>query len=297
MYAPGVDPKLGPTVLSRTEVARQLTAARVLKAQAMSAQSSCSESDNPDGFDMRYSHSHQTFVKNAAKDISDSDIGNSIISSPEPSQPEDQDPHQKLVKDAKKRLSVPRSPSAENLTTPKKGKSATRSRAVAGPQTSGKKASTGTANAPQPVKGQESPVAKARHPMETRRRASGAGGLRPGGGSGQTDTCVANGNPSKTWVVIFFLRGGFLPLASQRVQWRSVTTVTRLGTWHAPQRSRPSGPLSGAAKYPAGARPSKWYYVIYIIICVPCEFRPGGKKGTQTLGVSSTRSSGPRSPQ
>jgi hypothetical protein len=58
------------------------------------------------------------------------------------------------------------------------------------------------AKAPTPtkgqVKGQESPVAKATHPMQTRQRASGAGGLRPGGGSGQTETCVASGDPSKT---------------------------------------------------------------------------------------------------
>jgi hypothetical protein len=50
----------------------------------------------------------------------------------------------------------------------------------------------------QPVKGQESPEAKASHPMITRQRASGTGGLRSGGGSGSTDTCVAQGNPSKT---------------------------------------------------------------------------------------------------
>jgi hypothetical protein len=42
-----------------------------------------------------------------------------------------------------------------------------------------------------PKKGQESPEAKASHPMRTRQRASGAGGLRSGGGSGQTGTCVA----------------------------------------------------------------------------------------------------------
>jgi hypothetical protein len=30
------------------------------------------------------------------------------------------------------------------------------------------------------------------------KKASGAGGLRPGVGSGQTDTCVAKGHPSKT---------------------------------------------------------------------------------------------------
>jgi hypothetical protein len=46
----------------------------------------------------------------------------------------------------------------------------------------------------QPMKGQESP-----NPMETRRQAaSRAGVLRSVGGSGQTDTCVAQGYPSKT---------------------------------------------------------------------------------------------------
>jgi hypothetical protein len=54
------------------------------------------------------------------------------------------------------------------------------------------------AKASKPVKGQESPETKVSHPMETRQHASRAGGLRSGGGSGQTDTCVAQGNPSKT---------------------------------------------------------------------------------------------------
>jgi hypothetical protein len=57
------------------------------------------------------------------------------------------------------------------------------------------------AKAPPPTKGQESPETKVSHPMETRRQAkeaSRAGGLRSGGGSGQTDMCVAQGNPSKT---------------------------------------------------------------------------------------------------
>jgi hypothetical protein len=53
---------------------------------------------------------------------------------------------------------------------------------------------------------------------------------------GSTDTCVAQGNPSKTRVVIFFLRGGFLPLAIQR---RSMAQrdnrLPHLGTWlHSP---------------------------------------------------------------
>jgi hypothetical protein len=44
---------------------------------------------------------------------------------------------------------------------------------------------------PKPVKGQESPETKVSTPMVTRSQASRAGSLRSGGGSGQTDTCVA----------------------------------------------------------------------------------------------------------
>jgi hypothetical protein len=54
------------------------------------------------------------------------------------------------------------------------------------------------AKASTPRKGQESPEAKASHPMATRKTASGVGSLRSGGGSGQTATCVASGNPPKT---------------------------------------------------------------------------------------------------
>jgi hypothetical protein len=205
MYAPGVDPK----VLSKAEVARQLAAARAIKSQALAAESSCSESDNPDGFDMRYSHSRKTFVKNAAKDLSDSEVGNSFISSPVSSSTSTRPPtlteeHQRLVEGAKKRVLVPRSPSAENVTTQRKGKSATRSRAVADSQTSGLKASPGTADAiqpkgtkvPPPTKEQQAP----KHPIQTRDQdGSRAGGFRPGvGGSGQTDTRVASSHPSQT---------------------------------------------------------------------------------------------------
>jgi hypothetical protein len=48
---------------------------------------------------------------------------------------------------------------------------------------------------------QRAPAEK--HPMRTRSQASRAGGLQSGGGLGQTDTCVAQGNPSNTQVVIF----------------------------------------------------------------------------------------------
>jgi hypothetical protein len=186
-YAAGADPKLGPTKLSQHEVARQRAVAQALKAQASGSQSSCSESDNPNGFDMRWSHSRQTFVKNAAKDLSDSDIGNSIIpspvSSPEPTrQPtpltsptnsddegmsEDQ---RRLAENAQKRASKgarkqqpqpPRCTSAPGTRAPPKsvpakephgvGNPAFRSRAEAGP----------SQRVPEPPKAADSPRAPA----------------------------------------------------------------------------------------------------------------------------------------
>jgi hypothetical protein len=39
-----------------------------------------------------------------------------------------------------------------------------------------------------------------------------------------------------------------------------------MGTWHAPPRSRRYAPLSDAAKYPAGARPSKCIYLFILFI-------------------------------
>jgi hypothetical protein len=47
----------------------------------------------------------------------------------------------------------------------------------------------------------------------------------------------------------------------QQVQWHCELTGL-LGTWSAPPRSRRYAPLSGAAKYPAGARPSKCIIII-----------------------------------
>jgi hypothetical protein len=38
-----------------------------------------------------------------------------------------------------------------------------------------------------------------------------------------------------------------------------VDRLPRMGTWQAPSRIRRYAPLSGVAKYPAGARPSKCY--------------------------------------
>jgi hypothetical protein len=59
------------------------------------------------------------------------------------------------------------------------------------------------------------------------------------------------------------------------VQWHSVTTVTSIGCLAAPLRYPAQGPLSGAAKHSAGARPSK------CIIITPVHYlpNPGAKVG------------------
>jgi hypothetical protein len=188
MYAPGVDPKLGLTKLSKKEVARQLAAAQILKAQASGSQSqsSCSESDNPNGFDMRYSHSHQTFVKNAAKDLSDSDIGNSIISTPvsSPEPTRQPTPLTSLANSEDEEMSEDQRRQIE------KAKRMSQK---------GNKKPVPEAKASKPTNGQERPGSKDPHPTGSRRqRASRAGGLRSGGGLGQMDTCVDLFNPSKT---------------------------------------------------------------------------------------------------
>jgi hypothetical protein len=97
--------------------------------------------------------------------------------------------------------------------------------------------------------------------MVTRSQASGAGGLRPVGGSGQTDTRVSKRNPSKTRVVIFSLRGGFLP---RPIQQSSMAQRDNRHSWYlACTPAQPAlAPLSDAANYPAGARPSKCIIII-----------------------------------
>jgi hypothetical protein len=113
-----------------------------------------------------------------------------------------------------KAAAPPRAPSAPSAGFPKQAPIDT----TASPKSPTKKVSTATpartkavasqkapadqpkgAKAPPPAKGQESPDAKASPPMVTRKRASGAGGLRPGGGSGQTEIGVLQmATPSKT---------------------------------------------------------------------------------------------------
>jgi hypothetical protein len=205
-----MDPKLGPKVLSAQEAARLRATANALN------------------------RSQSSGFSTSTSDVS-SEFGNSIISSrvpsPQPSRqstPANSGDDEGMTEDLKRAVahakrcsikSVPRCTSAPGTKLPPKKKpeevvtSSTRSRAIPDPtppaQASDPKKAVAPprapadqpkgAKAPLPKKGQESPGTKVPTPrMQTRSQQSGAGGLRPGGGSGQTDTCVAHGNPSKT---------------------------------------------------------------------------------------------------
>jgi hypothetical protein len=65
-------------------------------------------------------------------------------------------------------------------------------------------------------------------------------------------------SPSSTPVSSFSSAEVFLPHPSQQVQWHSATTVALASTTPQPAL----GPLSGAVKYPAGARLNKCIIII-----------------------------------
>jgi hypothetical protein len=217
IYTAEMDPKLGPKTLSAQEAARQRAAANALKASLASTTSS-------------------GFTTTSTSDVS-SDFGNSIVSAPQPtrqstplhspvnSDDEMTEDQKRLVKHAQKCSAIPRCTSAPGTKLPPKsaqpkaahakepqgnGTPASRSRADAGPSQKvpepPKAAAPPRAPAARPKSkgdvGQESPGTKVPtdpHPMATRRQqASRAGGLRPGGGLGPTDTCVDLFHPSKT---------------------------------------------------------------------------------------------------
>jgi hypothetical protein len=117
----------------------------------------------------------------------------------------------RLVKIAKKKASIPRCTSAPGEKPPARQQTASkepkgngtlesRMRDDAGPSqkvpqpSALKAAASQKAPAGHTSSGQESPGTKVPPPT----KASRAGSLRSVGGSGKTDTCVANGHPSKT---------------------------------------------------------------------------------------------------
>jgi hypothetical protein len=89
MYTSEMDPKKGPIKIPQHEAPRQRAAAAALKDAEAQVAAGSSDNDDPQGADMVWSHSLQTFRRNKAKVMTDSDIGNSIVSSrvtsPEPS--------------------------------------------------------------------------------------------------------------------------------------------------------------------------------------------------------------------
>jgi hypothetical protein len=74
----------------------------------------------------------------------------------------------------------------ESVPVPRKRKASADPAPASTKKVAGNKASSSTADE------------QAAHPMTTRSRASRAGSLREGGGSGATDTCAAPCNPSGT---------------------------------------------------------------------------------------------------
>jgi hypothetical protein len=161
MYTPGMDPEKGPVRLTQAQVAAQAPP------RSQTPVSGSSDDDDSNGSEYVWSQTKGCMRKNKKyrKAVTDDSKANvSVpISIPEPThQPtpvnSDTEDQEYMTEDQKRCAKI------------------------------GKKTSI------QPIKGQETPK-----PMETRRQAARrAGGLRSVGGSGQTDTSVAQGNHSKT---------------------------------------------------------------------------------------------------
>jgi hypothetical protein len=216
MYTSEMDPKLGPKTLSAQEASRQRAVASALKRSKSGFATSSSpevSSDFGNSIVSTPQPSRQPTPLTSPTHSEDEEMS------------EDQRRHLKGAQKKAKAAQPLRCTSAPGTKLPPKsahakepqgdGNPASRSRAEAVPsqKVPGPPKAAASLRAPadvskptkeqqapkQPVKGQESPVTKVPTPrMQTRSQASRAGGLRPGGGSGQTDTCVAQDNPSKT---------------------------------------------------------------------------------------------------
>jgi hypothetical protein len=180
MYTAGMDPEKGPVKLAQAQAAAQRAAAKA-PPRPQTPSSGSSDDDDPNGSGYVWSQTKSCMRKNkhfrnAATDATKTS-GSPPVDVPKPVPA----------------VSAPMSVPADSV----KGKKPVMKAAASQKAPVGQPISE--AKASKPVKGQESPETKVSKPMETRRRtASRAGGLRSGGGSGKTDTCVAQGNPSKT---------------------------------------------------------------------------------------------------
>jgi hypothetical protein len=178
MYAAGMDPTKGPIKLSNRQAAAQRVPWAILtQQQALSIPEPQLTSSPP---------AQLPPVKDEGKPVTQSRAvtdPSSSISQPAPAAITPSRPPTPV--------SVPADTPAPKGRKPAP-KAAASQKAPAGKPTEGTKA-------PKPVNGQEGPETRVSHPMDTRAKtASRAGCLRPGGGSGQTDTCVSSRNPSKT---------------------------------------------------------------------------------------------------
>jgi hypothetical protein len=195
MYTSEMDPTLGPQKLSPQQASLQRAAAQASRTPT-SASSTDVSSDFGNSIISSPASSRQTTQPNS----DDDDLGTCGAPGtrsgavPEPPMPDPSGQPSKTQSGGRDFLGILDNP---DLTIPPSQFKAPRQKAAA-PQRAPADQPKG-AKAPPPTKGQESPGTEAPTPrMQTRSQASRAGGLRPGGGSGQTDTCVAQGNHSKT---------------------------------------------------------------------------------------------------
>jgi hypothetical protein len=208
MYAPGMDPSKGPIKLSPSQVAAQKAAAKALKnskvpPRSQSPANGSSDEDDPNGSEYIWSSSKGYFRKNKHWK------GATVTSVPALPASE---PHKALPAPELKALPAPKpqkappAPELKMLPAPEPAPrtptpinsdeddlSEDQKRAVALGKRMSKKGTTQGTSRTKPTT-----EAQASHPMATRKTASRAGGLRSGGGLGQTDTCVVAYNPSKT---------------------------------------------------------------------------------------------------
>jgi hypothetical protein len=197
MYTAGMDPKKGPVMLSHRQVAQHKAVAaaqrelarqqapRKAPPRSQTPVDGSSDDDDPNGADTIWSQSKHYYRRNKNKPIPETTAPVSVpMNAPEPvrqptpmTSPVNSD-DEGMSEDQRRKANLGKKMAQRGAPKPKP---------------------VPEAKASKPVKGQESPETKVSKPTETRRQApSRAGSLRSGGGSGQTGTCVAKGNPPKT---------------------------------------------------------------------------------------------------
>jgi hypothetical protein len=166
MYTPGMNPEKGPVKLTQAQVAAQKAAAQALP-RSQTPVGGSSDDDDPGGSEHIWSQTRGCMRKN--KNYRKAATNDSKANAPVPA----------FVPEPTRLLTPVNSDTEDQEYMTEDQKRCART---------GNKKSKKASIQPMSPK-----------PMETRRQAaSRAGGLQSVGGSGQTDTCVAQGNPSKT---------------------------------------------------------------------------------------------------